>query len=293
MRYVVFEAGSRAGLSALLFFCQFQKKSKTRDTLLLVDSDEYFAKTIGKRFGSNVDAVSEAEWYASLLKSNESIRETQVFPADELTRQKGTHLATEWWNRVRPEFYDKAYVNLCMEKNGISVPKTFNVSGRLIVKPNSLSAGSRGLCFFDDVCVSERIDIVHEYVVDCFYDPEANETEVHARETRLKNGYDKYIRFLPQNDKVVSFAIEILKTQPVYEMLVGPCHLQIAEDASGKLYYIEGSKRISGTSLVFLLDGYNPFFNISGFTQGKTKPRVNEWFSYEQVMQEAWRLVYG
>ena len=288
MMYVVFEAGSRAGLSAMLFFLHYVKKENTNDVLIMVDSDESFVKSFSGKY-DRVTVLSEKNWYNYVLQFDPE--EIAAFPADELTRQKCVPIADEWWNKVRPEFYNKQYVNSQLEAAGIRVPKTFDVADHVIVKPNTLSAGSKGISIFDNVCVSERIEIAHEYVIDCFHNPGV-QTEIHARETKLKNGYDKYIRMVPHTDKVYDFAKHVLVDSPINGMFQGPCHLQVAEDKDGRLYYIEGSKRISGTSLVNLLYGYNPFLSIAGKSMRLegTYP-YDEWCSFEHMFGQVWRSI--
>lgn len=288
MNYVVFEAGSRAGLSAMLFFLQYREKENTNDVLIMVDSDETFVKSF-KDMYPGVIAMSENVWYDYVMLLDPD--DVTVFPADELTRQRCVPIANKWWNSVRPEYYDKRYVNEKLASVGINVPKTFHVSKNVIVKPNSLSAGSKGISIFDNVCVSEMISIAHEYVIDCFHQPGVK-CELHARETKLKNGYDKYVRMIPHTDKVYDFAKQVMLDSPIKGMFQGPFHLQVAEDESGTLYYIEGSKRISGTSLVNLLYGYNPFLSLAGKEMRlEASYPYDEWFSFEHMLGQVWRSI--
>ena len=157
--WVVFEAGSRAGLSALMFFRQYKKLTKCDDNLFMVDDDKVFLSTNNERYDSVKTVCSSTLCYHG---------EYTVFPADELTRQRGHRFVTkEWFNKVGQEMYDKRFVTAMLESRGVSVPKTL-MADEVIVKPNTMSAGSKGIMNLDDYCVQQRIDIAHEYVVDMF-----------------------------------------------------------------------------------------------------------------------------
>lgn len=295
MKYVVFEAGSRAGLSALMFFLHYRRVTGSNDVLVMVDSDSTFVKTIAGRY-EHVFAMTERDWNELRLINDGKVADCVAFPADELTRQRGADCAREWWNRVERRFYNKRFVNEELTSVGISVPHTFSISSNVIIKPNTLSAGSKGIISADNVCVSERIDIEHEYVVDCFVFKGGDSFEIRAREVKLKNGYDKYIRLVPKEDKIYGYVENLLTSCPIAlaDMFYGVCHLQIAEDYYGMLFYIEGSKRISGTSLVLLPDGYNPFFNINDDDSYKGEGIQRDvWYSYEQLLINSWRVANG
>ena len=256
MNWVVFEAGSRAGLSALMFFRHYKKLTGCDDNLILVDDDKVFLSTNNEKY----DCV---KMMSSRTVCLECAGDYTVFPADELTRQRGHKLgAQEWFNSVGQEMYDKRFVTAMLESRGVSVPKTLMTEG-VIVKPNSMSAGCKGIVNFDDCCVQQRIDIAHEYVVDMFVDQDGEIVQLFPREVKLRAGYDRYIRFLFDGHKVADFARRVVRSDAL-GIFRGPCHIQVVEDHSGKLYYIEGSKRISGTSLVNILKGYNPFCLLNG-----------------------------
>lgn len=274
MKWVAFEAGSRAGLSALMFFRQYKKLTGSDDELFMVDEDRAYLST-------DVRCDSVTMLYPKMLSDLFSGQCT-VFPADELTRQRGhSDGAKEWFNMVSKEMYDKRFVTAMLESRGVSVPSTL-MAEQVIVKPNSLSAGSKGIMTFDDCCVQKRIDIAHEYVVDMFVDQDGNVVQLFAREVKLRAGYDKYIRFVYDEHKVACFAREVVKAD-VLGMFRGPCHIQVIEDHSGKLYYIEGSKRVSGTSLVNILRGYNPFMLLGGY-KTEMLSYDEDWHTFEELL---------
>lgn len=66
----------------------------------------------------------------------------------------------------------------------------------------------------------------------------------------------------------------------------GVFHLQIAEDTNGDLFYIEASRRISGTSIVNLANGFNPFCFMNGVKADTFVHRFDdgEWFRYEDFV---------
>lgn len=275
MRWVVFEAGSRAGLSALMFFRHYKKLVPNDDELCLVDEDKVFLST-------NSDKYDSVKMLCSRALCIEHLGDYIVFPADELTRQRGHKSGSEeWFNRVGQEMYDKRFITAMLESRGVPVPKTL-MAGEVIVKPNSMSAGSKGILTFDDCCVQQRIDIAHEYVVDMFVDPDGEIVQLFPREVKLRAGYDRYIRFLYDDHRVADFARRVVASDAL-GMFRGPCHIQVVEDQSGKMYYIEGSKRISGTSLVNILKGYNPFLLLNDKVDA-IKDHDEDWHTYEELL---------
>ena len=280
--WVVFEAGSRAGLSALMFFRQYKKLTKCDDNLFMVDDDKVFLATNNERYDSVTTMCSR-----NLCV--DQIGYYTVFPADELTRQKGHDFGTgDWFNKVGREMYDKRFVTAMLESRGISVPKTL-MAEEVIVKPNSLSAGSKGIINLDDYCVQQRIDIAHEYVVDMFVGENGEIVKLFPREVKLRSGYDRYVRFLYGGHKVANFAYDVVNAD-VLGMFRGPCHIQVVEDHSGKLYYIEGSKRISGTSLVNILRGYNPFCLLND-VETSVNDYDEDWHTFEELLIKVEEIV--
>lgn len=277
MNFVVFEAGSRAGMSSLLFFLDFAKEE---DMLYLVDSDEVFKETINGRY-PNVEAYTEEE-FAKIYPSIEN--SSTIFPADELTRQKGNYIGRWWYNKVDKEYYDKTKTNERLEKLGISVPQTMSIND-VFIRPNTMSAGCKGVYGLENVCVSQKIDIEKEYVVDVTCDGKKLIRII--REVRLNKGYDKYIRFLKDSD-VDDFVLNLFNRGAFGR---GVFNIQIArERGTGKLYYIESSKRISGTSIVNLLLGYNPFYFINEINREIKCEGVeyDKWYSYEQLLKKVY-----
>lgn len=272
--WVVFEAGSRAGLSALMFFRQYKKLTGCDDELFMVDEDKVF-------LSSEISHESVTAVCPKFLNGLADGAYT-VFPADELTRQRG-HIAgaDKWFNRVRMEMYDKRFVTAMLESRGVSVPKTL-MAECIIVKPNSMSAGSKGIMTLDDYCVQQRVDIAHEYVVDMYVNQAGEVVSIFPREVKLRAGYDKFVRFLFDGHKVAKFATEVVKADAI-GMFRGPCHIQVVEDHKGQMYYIEGSKRISGTSFVNILRGYNPFMLLNGKSV-ETCDYDENWHSYEELL---------
>ena len=273
--WVVFEAGSRAGLSALMFFRQYKRLTGCDDNLFMVDDDKVFLATNNERYDSVKTLCASA-----LIR--EYLGDFIVFPADELTRQRGCKYGTcDWFNCVGQEMYDKRFVTAMLESRGVSVPKTL-MADEVIVKPNTMSAGGKGIMNLDDYCVQQRIDIAHEYVVDMFVDQDGEVVQLFPREVKLRAGYDRYIRFLFDGHKVARFAHDVVNAD-VLGMFRGPCHIQVVEDHSGKLYYIEGSKRISGTSLVNILRGYNPFCLLND-VETPANAYDEDWHTFEELL---------
>ena len=280
--WVVFEAGSRAGLSALTFFRQYKKLTKCDDNLFMVDDDKVFLATNNERYDS-------VKTLCGSVLIREYLGDFIVFPADELTRQRGCKYgASEWFNCVGQEMYDKRFVTAMLESRGVSVPKTL-MAEEVIAKPNTMSAGSKGIMNLDDYCVQQRIDIAHEYVVDMFVGENGEIVKLFPREVKLRSGYDKYVRFLYGGHKVANFAYDVVNAD-VLGMFRGPCHIQVVEDHSGKLYYIEGSKRISGTSLVNILRGYNPFCLLND-VETSVNDYDEDWHTFEELLIKVEEIV--
>ena len=289
MNYIVFEAGSRAGFSALIFFLDFKKSHNGEDNLILVDSDKVFIETIRGKF-ENVYAYTETEYDNGSVVFSDLI----VFPADELKRQKReVDSGIRWYNEVEEKFYNKKYINQLLCKCGINVPKTFECHN-VFIRPNTYSAGSKGVYGIENVSVTEKIDIENEYVVDAFCHRKEVQIilSVYPREVVLRNGYDKYIKFLPSDSDVVEFVKELVQKCDI-GLFNGVFNVQIVRSRKDhKLYYIESSKRISGTSCVNLLLGYNPFCKINELELEEIKHNmieINKWYSYEQLLE----MVYG
>ena len=119
--------------------------------------------------------------------------------------------------------------------------------------------------------------------------------ELFPREVRLRAGYDKLIKLI---DPHGSFADGVRKfielVTPKFPLFApGIFHIQLAEDAAGSLFYIESSRRISGTSLVNLPNGFNPFCFMNGM-KGKTvshRFKFGSWFRYEDFVLEVESLI--
>lgn len=176
-KYIVFEAGSRAGLSAEIFFRAWRKQNGWDDghgdVLYLADADPVYRCVPTQ--SENIVRISEQD-AVNLLQCDKDI---VVFPADELTRQLNTAVRNvvqdDDYSRVSPLWYDKAHVNnilaelVSIDQCKIRIPLTFGLTDAFI-KPNKASAGSKGLELKGDVCVSQIIDIRREFVADVFYD---------------------------------------------------------------------------------------------------------------------------
>lgn len=288
MRWVVFESGSRAGLSAELFFRQYIEKTGSDDVLVMADSNP----TVNA-VACPCEQIVRVPEDDGLMMLNEE--DTFVFPADELTRQcHYWSLSAECMKYARVEewFYDKRNVGCyLLEKEEFSgmgcvmVPNVYPGT-RLCLRPNTKSAGSKGLMFLDDYCVTERIDIKREFVVDAFRTDD--DLFLFPREVVLKNGYDLMVKLLPRYgefaDKVKRFVKNAFpKNKGLFS---GVFHLQLAEDVLGYTWYIEGSRRISGTSLVNISRGYNPFILLtSGELMSDTQQfKEGVWYRYEDFL---------
>lgn len=295
MKYVVFEAGSRAGFSAEMFYRAWKKNHSENNTSIImgdIDSranDVPVAECVSRKW----DSVAQAY----LDKSN-----YRVFPGDELTRQRNEYVRNKCYGDVSTwvlsEFYNKVVVNTLLERicegSYIKIPKTFNLDS-VFIKPNTGSAGSRGLSSESNVCVSEKIDIKTEYVIDVLEID--GQFKYFAREVVLRSGYDKLVKLLPNTHKVVCATRQLVEMfNDEYEdfpLFRGVFHVQIAEDYRGDYFFIEASKRISGTSIVNVFRGYNPFDVLEGtppveywspFEEGK-------WYRYEDFILELSKLV--
>ena len=292
-KYIVFEAGSRAGLSAEIFFRAWRKQNGWDDghgdVLYLADSDQTYCSVPSE--SDNIIRISEQE-AVNLIQSGEDL---VVFPGDELTRQLNpvvrNAVQDDDYARVSSLWYDKAHVNnvlaelVSIDQCKIRIPLTFGLTDAFI-KPNKASAGSKGLELKGDVCVSQIIDIRREFVADILYD--GNYINVFPREVKLRSGYDKMIRLLPPLSRIsreVRKFVECVSSQ-VELFAPGIFHIQLAEDINGDLFYIEASRRISGTSLVNLANGFNPFCFMNRVKTDVIVTRFEDgkWFRYEDFV---------
>lgn len=268
MNFVVFESGSRAGLSAELFFEQYVNVTRAHHQLFLSDLDKDFQHIVARH--PQVHLIHDSQAF-KMLEAGETV----IFPADELTRQSNpvaTRVASKHtFSHILPFYYNKKQMNEYLApltaNCAIRIPETFSLSN-VCVKPNSMSAGSRNIQFLDNSCVMQKIDIDHEYVVDVLrYDDE--KMYIFPREVTLKNGYDRFIKLLPLDGELASMVVEFVKAVcPKNEgMFSDIFHLQLCQDKMGHFYYIEFSKRISGSSCVNLVSGMSPFALIDGIDQ--------------------------
>lgn len=293
MRYFVFEAGSRCGFSAEQFFINYQKTIGGNDDLLfLVDSDPSF-RAVETPY-DNISRISEKDALEMLAEDSSY---AMIFPADELSRQSKDVVSSvashHPISKVEPAYYNKRNVNLALVNNPspIVIPFTFKMDG-VVIKPNTMSAGSKGIQFLDNVCVSKKIDIQQEYVVDIYCDEE--QTLMYGREVKLRSGYDKLVRFLEDDDPIydaVRKFVEYAQTTDIGNLFYGIFHLQLAKNKNGHLFFIEASKRLSGTSIVNIVRGYNPFclLNDVEYTpQSKRRNNVcfeiNKWYRFEDIL---------
>ncbi len=292
-KYIVFEAGSRAGLSAEIFFRAWQKQNGWEngngDVLYLADSDPTYCSVPCQ--SENIIRISEQE-AVNLIQSGEDV---VVFPGDELTRQLNpvvrNAVQDDDYARVSPLWYDKAHVNnvlaelVSIDQCKIRIPLTFGLTDAFI-KPNKASAGSKGLELKGDVCVSQIIDIRREFVADVLYD--GNYVNVFPREVKLRSGYDKMIRLLPPLSRISREVRKFVECVSLQVELFAPgiFHIQLAEDTNGDLFYIEASRRISGTSLVNIANGFNPFCFMNRVKTDVIVTRFEDgkWFRYEDFV---------
>lgn len=287
MNYLVFEAGGRAGLSAELFFVNRVNKDDG-NSLVLADMDTTYPLCPAP---AGVIRVSEAEALAMIARDASGCT---VFPADELARQgkpavfelaaRNPLTAVESW------FFNKRDMNnrLAAVTKGctIRIPETFSLDD-VFMRPNTMSAGSHGVGRLADTCITRRVEISHEYVVDINW--AGTEPVIYAREVRLKNGYDKYLRFIGQESKVTRAVDEFIRAirASIPLMVTGVFHIQLIEDPAGEIYFVEYSKRISGTSLVNLFRGYNPFDAFAGERTpvcSGSFAREGVWYRYEDFI---------
>lgn len=295
MKYVVFEAGSRAGFSAEMFFRAWKQQHPERNVkMVLCDTDPDYATL---PYPEGVVRKIDKGVYSFLEHKN-----TRVFPADELTRQKNAFVrkatALDPMSSVDSWFYEKTTVNgllgrLTEGKCFIKVPNTFSLN-RVCIKPNTLSAGSRNISFSENVCVSELVDITSEYVVDVL--EKDDYFSIFAREIKLRSGYDKMVKFLPDTHKLVAAVrqfIELVNLEVDCTLFRGIFHLQIAEDCNGQYFFIEASKRISGSSIVNIFRGFNPFDILED-----TAPVIydtpfvfDKWYRYEDLVSVLTKIV--
>jgi hypothetical protein len=170
--------------------------------------------------------------------------------------------------------------------SSILIPKTFDVKN-VCIRPNTLSAGSKGLQLLDNVSITQKINIVEEYVVDVLRDDD--NIRIFPRQVKLKNGYDRLIMPISENSLLADDIVEfITKVSPSNEGVFSDIfHLQLAKADDGNVYYIEWSKRISGTSVVNLFRGMNPFCFINGIDVKVENPfSYGEWYRYEDFLNQ-------
>lgn len=287
MKYLVFEAGGRAGLSAELFFINRVSKDDG-NSLVMADIDTFYRQCpcpVG------ISRVSED---VALDMIDKEASTCAIFPADELSRQSksavfnlASHnpfVAVDKW------FYNKRYVNerLSEATDGciIKIPETFSLDD-VFMRPNTMSAGSNGVRRLENTCITRNIVIAHEYVIDVNWT--AEEPVVYAREVRIKNGYDKYLRFLDTNDRITLAVYEFIQAVHASypKMMTGIFHIQLIENPAGELYFVEYSKRISGTSIVNQFRGFNPFDTLASIETPIYKgdfANNNIWYRYEDFI---------
>ena len=287
MNYIVFESGSRAGLSTELFFVNYcAMMPGTAHMLYLSDMDTMFQHIESTH--PRVRHIHDKEAF-KLLEQPESV----IFPADEMTRQVNDagrrHAGRHQISRVEDVYYNKRETNRYLARQtagcAIKVPLTFPTDN-VCLRPNGRSAGSRGLQLLESTCVTQRIDIEREFVVDILRDD--NHMEIFPREVTLKNGYDRFVKLLPRDDDFAGVIREfVLRAYPANEgMFSDIFHLQLAMTPQAEIYYIESSKRISGTSLVNLAAGMNPFCFINHAPQPAPMPvfTVGKWYRFEDFL---------
>ena len=287
MKYLVFEAGGRAGLSAELFFVNRVRKDDG-DSLVLADMDATYMQC---PCPAGVSRVTEADALAMIARD---ASRCTVFPADELARQgKPAVFILAERNplvAVEPWFFNKRAMNekLSAVTDGctIKIPETFSLDD-VFMRPNTMSAGSHGVGRLENTCITRRIEIAHEYVVDINW--VGAEPVIYAREVRIKNGYDKYLKFLGARNKVTRAVDEFVRAirVSVPKMVTGIFHIQLIENPAGEIYFVEYSKRISGTSAVNLFRGYNPFDAFAGVQTPVFKgdfAKEDVWYRYEDFI---------
>ena len=287
MKYLVFEAGGRAGLSTELFFVNRVSKDDG-SSLVLADMDAYYMQC---PCPAAVSRVTEAEALAMIDKD---VSDCTVFPADELARQgKPAVFALAARNplvAVEPWFFSKRRMNerLAEITAGclIKIPETFSLDD-VFMRPNTMSAGSHGVGRLENTCITRRVEIAHEYVVDVNW--VGAEPVIYAREVRIKNGYDKYLKFIGKESRIAKAVNEFVHAIKASEPLLvtGIFHIQLIENPAGEIFFVEYSKRISGTSAVNLFRGYNPFDAFAGVQTPVFKgdfAREDVWYRYEDFI---------
>lgn len=299
-KYLVFEAGSRAGLSTELFFRAWRKqkgwKDGEGDVLYLADSDPVYYSVPTKC--SSMSRISESKAMSLIQSGGDFI----VFPADELTRQLNfavqLSVHDDEYAKVCQLWYDKAHMNnvlselVSLDKCKIRIPLTFGLTN-VCVKPNEASAGSKGLEFKDGVCVSQSIDIKREYVVDVLHADTG--IKAYPREVKLRAGYDRMIRLHSPDSQIAQEVWKFVEcvSDKVGLFAPGIFHIQLAEDTNGDLFYIEASRRISGTSIVNLANGFNPFCFMNRVEADRLVHRLEygKWFRYEDFILEVEEII--
>ena len=290
MNYVVFESGSRAGFSAEMFFRIWKRHHKNNDAkLILTDIDTLFSELPT----THPDIERQKDWQAI---ARLSLKNYRVFPGDEMTRQDyqvvRDFVKNDYYASVEQWFYSKSRVNTLLASVvgascPIKIPKTFDLNS-VCIKPDTMSAGSRNIEFYDNVCVSEKIDIQHEYVVDVL--EKNGEFKIFAREVVLRQGYDKFIKLLDDKPKLTSAVrnfLKLINSKIKAALFKGIFHIQIAEDTNGVFYFIEASKRISGSSIVNVYNGFNPFDaleNTTPFICAFNPFSYNKWYRFEEMV---------
>ena len=108
MNFVVFESGSRAGLSAELFFEHYVDATGAKHRLFLSDLDEDFQHIVSRH--PQVSLIHDRQAF-EMLSAGEAV----IFPADELTRQSNpvaTQVASEHrFSCIEPHYYKKQHMN--------------------------------------------------------------------------------------------------------------------------------------------------------------------------------------
>lgn len=296
MKYFVFEAGGRCGFSAELFFRQYKLyDTNSSDVLYLVDKDPLYS--LIPSYG-DVVRCDETKAFELLAQDRGEI---MIFPADELTRQSNELVkgvaSRNHLSKIDRLYYDKTAVNIVFQNmkgcRRILVPTTM-ICDDVCIRPKNMSAGTKGVHFESNVCVTEKINIQNEYVVDVLSNDDG--IRMYAREVKLRSGYDKMIRFLPDDDPLydcIEEFVKCAKNTPLQGLFTGIFHLQIAKDTGGLYFYIESSKRMSGTSIVNIVNGYNPFCFINGIELPKTDSpfKRDVWYRYEDILIEVQRYV--
>lgn len=287
MNFIVFEAGSRAGFSAEMFFLDYVRKTGNVDDVLFMVDDSLQVNEV--KASPNIRRISYSDFLC--LEKNNLV----VFPADELSRQSKTDVyklaELNEFSKIDHIYYYKSSINaIFAEKTKgcrIKIPKTFDITN-VCVRPNTMSAGSKGVQLLGNVSITERINIEQEYVVDVLRNSDS--IKVYPRAVVLKNGYDRLISPLREDSEIGAASIEFIQSAyPKNEGLFSDVfHLQLAKDIYGKLYYIEASKRISGTSIVNIFRGMNPFCFIMGVKpEERNNPfQYDKWYRYEDFIKE-------